>query len=182
MSTPETLPVDPPPSENTSGVNLIGRLAGLIESADPGTRAALSRLDPDAMRPHQMAALSRVLIGAGLSPEKWQPASWKHWALIAHGMAIAGHGNRSMGTQLAEAKVSEARVTKLLVSRGEAFIQIVPRLLRLLASKQVKPNWYTFSELIRQNDTQDASEQQKVEALRLRIAGDYFSEIARQTT
>ena len=182
MSTHETLHAEPPhteEAENAESAGVIGKLAGLIDRADPGTRAALSRLDPDAMRPHQMAALSRALIGAGLSPENWHPTSWKHWALIAHGIALAGHGKGSLGKQFAEAGVSEARVTKLLVSRGDAFLQIVPRLLRLLASKQVQPNWYTFSALIRYNDAEDTREQEKVEALRLHIAGQYFSAITR---
>jgi CRISPR system Cascade subunit CasB len=159
--------------------NPIGRLAGFIDRADAGTRAALARLSPDALRPHQIAALTRSLIDAGLSPDTWQPATWKRWALIAHGMALAGHGKGSLGKQFADAGVSEPRVTKLLVSRGDAFLQIVPRLLRLLASKQVQPNWYTLSELIRKNDSQDAAEQGEAEALRIRIAGDYFSAIAR---
>ena len=183
MSTLETLPAESPPideAENTEFAGVIGKLAGLIDRADPGTRAALSRLDPDAIRPHQMAALSRALIGAGLSPENWHPVSWKHWALIAHGMALAGHGKGSLGKQFAEADVSEARVTKLLVSRGDAFLQIVPRLLRLLASKQVQPNWYTFSELIRHNDAEGSREQEKAEALRLHIAGQYFSAMTRK--
>ncbi len=178
----QTEPTHAEESANLESTGVIGKLAGLIDRADPGTRAALSRLDPDAMRPHQMAALSRALIGAGLSPENWHPASWKHWALIAHGMALVGHGKGSLGKQLAEAGVSEARVTKLLVSRGDAFLQIVPRLLRLLANKQVQPNWYAFSELIRYNDAQNTSEQEKVEALRLQIAGQYFSAMTRNAT
>lgn len=157
----------------------IGRLAGFIDRADPGTRAALARLDPDAMRPHQIAALARALIEAGLSPDTWQPVQWKQWALIAQGMALAGHGKGSLGKQLADAGVAEPRVTKMLVSRGPAFLQIVPRLLRLLASKQVAPNWYTLSELIRKNDSPAGAEQAEAEALRLRIAGDYFSAMAR---
>jgi CRISPR system Cascade subunit CasB len=183
MSTLETLPTEPlhtEEAENAESVGVIGKLAGQIERADPGTRAALARLDPDNMRPHQIAALSRVLIGAGLSPENWHPASWKHWALIAHGMALAGHSKGALGKQFAKADVSEARVTKLLVSRGDAFLQIVPRLLRLLASKQVQPNWYTFSDLVRYNDTQDTREQERVEALRLRVASDYFTDKAHQ--
>lgn len=159
--------------------SLVGKLAGFIDRADPGTRAALARLDPGAIRPHQIAALSRVLISAGLSPETWQPNTWKRWALVAHGMALAGHdGKGRIGAQLAIASVSEARVTKLLVSRGDAFLQIVPRLLRLLASKQVKPNWYELSELILKNDDQGKA-QKDAEALRLRIAGDYFSAVTR---
>jgi CRISPR system Cascade subunit CasB len=163
----------------------VGRLAGFIDRADLGTRAALARLDPDAMRPHQIAALARALIEAGLSPDTWQPATWKRWALIAHGMALAGHDRtRRLGQQLGTVQtgqpiVAEARVTKLLVSRGDAFLQIVPRLLRLLVSKQVKPNWYDLSKLILKNDSQDADEQEEAEALRLRIAGEYFSAIAR---
>ena len=163
---------------NAESSGTIGKLAGFIDRADPGTRAALARLDPNALRPHQVAALSRALIEAGLSPDTWQPATWKRWAMIAHGMALTGHGKGSLGKQLAEAGVSEPRVTKLLVSRDEAFLQIVPRLLRLLTSKQVQPNWYTLSELIRHNDTENATEQEKVESLRLRIAGDYFSAMA----
>lgn len=163
----------------------VGRLAGFIDGADPGTRAALARLDPEAMRPHQIAALSRALIDAGLSPDTWHPATWKRWALVAHGMALAGHDHkRQFGQQLATLQsgqpvVAEARVTKLLVSRGDAFLQIVPRILRLLASKQVQPNWYDLSKLILNNDAEHPTEQAKVETLRLRIAGDYFSAIAR---
>jgi CRISPR system Cascade subunit CasB len=139
------------------------------------------------MRPHQIAALSRALIDAGLSPDTWRPATWKRWALVAHGMALAGHDHKKrFGQQLATIQggqpvVAEARVTKLLVSRGDAFLQIVPRILRLLASKQVQPNWYDLSKLILNNDAEHPTEQLEVEALRLRIAGDYFSAISRAT-
>ena len=174
----ETLYVEPAVAAATC--HLIAKLGGFIDRADPGTRAALARLNPDAMRPHQIAALTRALIQAGLSPETWHPATWKRWALVAHGMALAGHDGKSrIGNQLASAGVAEARVTKLLVSRGDAFLQIVPRLLRLLANKQVKPNWYDLSKLIHKNDAKEAADQEEAEALRLRIAGDYFSAIAR---
>ena len=157
----------------------IGKLAGVIDRADPGTRAALARLDPEDMRPHQIAALCRSLIEADMSPDTWHSGSWKRWALVANGMALAGHdGTGRLGTQFATAGVSEPRVTKLLVSRGDAFLQIVPRLLRLLAGKQVKPNWYTLSELIHKNDAQGQAHE-AAEALRLRIAGDYFSAVGR---
>lgn len=180
--------VSPSASDSaTTGDFSLGKLARFIDRADPGTRAALTRLspasmrlkDPEPMRPHQVAALSRALIDTGLSPDRWQPSTWKCWALIAHGMALAGHGKGSLGKQLAEAGVSEPRVTKLLVSRGDAFLQIVPRLLRLLASKQVKPNWYDLSQLIHKNDAKEPALQEEAEALRLRIAGDYFSAIVR---
>lgn len=173
----------------------IGKLAGFFDRADPGTRAVLARLspasirlkDPEPMRPQQIAALSLALIEAGLSPDKdrWRSNTWKRWALVAHGMALAGHdSNQRLGQQLGTIQngqpvVAEARVTKLLVSRDDAFLQIVPRLLRLLASKQVKPNWYDLSQLIHKNDAKEPAIQQEAEDLRLRIAGDYFSSIAR---
>jgi CRISPR system Cascade subunit CasB len=177
---PESETQQPEPAAAPAAGHPIGKLAGFIDRADPGTRAALARLDPEAMRPHQIAALSRALIEAGLSPDTWHPNTWRRWALVAHGMALAGHDSKGrVGSQLATAGVAEARVTKLLVSRGDAFLQIVPRLLRLLASKQVKPNWYDLSQLIHKNDAKEPALQEEAEALRLRIAGDYFSAIAR---
>lgn len=158
----------------------IGKLAGFIEHADPGTRAALAHLDPDDLLPHQMAALSRALVGAELSPETWRVETWRAWALVAHGMALAGHDPKGrLGQQLANAEVAESRVTKLLVSRGEALAQIVPRLLRLLASKQIQPNWHELSELILKDSATNPIDREKVENRRLRVAGDYYSSLAR---
>jgi CRISPR system Cascade subunit CasB len=170
------------PESVVQSANPIGKLAGFIEHADPGTRAALARLNPDDLRPNQIAALARALIYSGMSPETWRPATWRRWALIAHGMALAGHASKGrLGAQLAVAGVAESRVTKLLVSRGDAFLQIVPRLLRLVASKAVKPNWYDLSKLILNNDSKNNLEQEEAETLRLRIAGDYFSAVTRAT-
>lgn len=179
MSPSDLTPAFESPGESAVG-HPIGLLAGFIDRADNGTRAALARLNPEDLQPHQMAALSRALIHAGLSPEKWQVATWRRWALVAHGMALAGHDPKGrLGQQLATASVAESRVTKLLVSRGEAFVQFVPRLLRLLASKQVKPNWYELSELILKNDATESVAQQKAEDRRLRMAGDYYSALTR---
>lgn len=194
MSTLNAPEADTQQAEPVAGYP-IGKLAGFIDRADPGTHAALARLspasirlkDPEPIRPQQIAALSRVLIEARLSPDKdrWHPDIWKRWALVAHGMALAGHDTKKrLGEQLGtlhngQPVVAEARVTKLLVSRGDAFLQTVPHLLRLLVSKQVKPNWYDLSKLIHKNDAKDAADQEEAEALRLRIAGDYFSAIAR---
>ena len=179
MSTLELSEAETKLAEPVAG-HPIGKLAAFIDRADPGTRAALARLHPEAIRPDQIAALSRALIEAGLSPDTWHPNTWRRWALVAHGMALAGHDSKErIGRQLATAGIAEARVTKLLVSRGDAFLQIVPRLLRLLASKQVKPNWYELSQLIQKNDAKEPALQEEAEALRLRIAGDYFSDITR---
>lgn len=161
--------------------NPISALAHHIDNTDNGSRAALARLSPDGMRPHQMAALTRALIAADLSPEHWHPETWRRWALLAQGMALAGHdGQGRLGQQLQQAAVAESRITKLLVSRGDALLQLVPRLLRLMASKQVKPNWHELSVLILKDGSPDPQEQELVENRRLRIAGDYFHAQPRQ--
>jgi CRISPR system Cascade subunit CasB len=159
---------------------LFGSLAAHIARAAPGERAALARLQPDALKPHQLAALSRALLAAGLDTEYWHADSWPRWALIAQGMALAGHnGNQRLGTQLAKAGVAESRVTKLLTSRGDAFTQLLPRVVRLLASKGVEPNWRELGALILNQSSLDRQKQADAEASRLAIAGPFFSALGR---
>jgi CRISPR system Cascade subunit CasB len=157
-----------------------GALGAYVQRAGTGDRAALARLQPDALQPHQLAALARALLAAGLSPEQWHADTWPRWALIAHGMALAGHdGKQKLGRQLAKAGVSESRVTKLLTSRGDAFTQLLPRVLRLLASKGVSPNWRELGELVLIESSTQRHHQHKAEEIRLQIAGPYFSALAR---
>ena len=157
-----------------------GALAAYIQRASSGERAALAWLKPEALQPHQLAALARALLAAGLSPEQWHADTWPRWALIAHGIALAGHdGKQALGRQLENAGVSESRVTKLLTSRGDAFTQILPRVLRLLASKGVAPNWRELGDLVLKESSNQRKHQGEAEAIRLRIAGPYFSALAR---
>jgi CRISPR system Cascade subunit CasB len=155
-------------------------LASYIQHAGSGDRATLARLRPDALQGHQLAALARAFLAAGLSPEKWHADTWPRWALIAHGMALAGHDSRQkLGRQLAQAAVSESRVTKLLTSRGTAFTQLLPRVLRLLASKGVAPNWRELGQLVLIESSTQRHHQVQVEEIRLQIAGPYFLAQAR---
>lgn len=145
-----------------------------------GDRAALARLQPEALQPHELAALARALLAAGLSPESWHAQTWPRWALIAQGIALAGHdGKQRLGEQLARAGVAESRVTRLLTARGDAFRQLLPRLLRLMASKGVAPNWRELGELVLTESSTERPQRDTAEALRLRIAGPYFSTLAR---
>lgn len=184
MSSPETEPQAPAIAEREQSpiaklAQLIGQAArfnGDLYGLGKGEKAALARLDPDGeLRPHQVAALARALIHAGLEPEGWQPETWRRWALIGHGIALAGHANGALGNQLCAAGVSESRVTKLLTSRGDAFRQLLPRLLRLLASKEIAPNWHELGGLI----LSEGRDEEKAEAIRMRIAGRYFSALAK---
>lgn len=156
-------------------------LAAAIECASTGERAALARLAPDQpLRPQAIAALSRALLAAGLAPENWRPATWQRWALIAHGIALAGHdGAGRLGAQLARASVAESRVTRLLTARGDAFTQLLPRLLRLLTSQGVRPNWYELGPLIHKESSPDGSAQDEAETIRLGIAKAYFLTISK---
>lgn len=184
LDSPEKPSPDHPPRQESP----ISRLARLIgrsarfendtHGLDNGERAALARLDPDSdLRPHQIAALSRALVYAELAPDNWLPDTWRRWAMVAHGMALAGHdGSRSLGVQLSEADVSESRVTKLLTARGDAFRQLLPRLLRLLASKEKSPNWHELGGLI----LNESRNEEDAEAIRLRIAGRYFAAEAKK--
>ena len=180
---------DPTPNEHVSSVDApiyrepFGALAAYIQRASSGERAALARLQPEALQPHQLAALARALLAAGLAPEQWHAGTWPRWALIAHGIALAGHdGKQKLGKQLAQAGVSESRVTKLLTSRGNAFTQLLPRVLRLLASKGVAPNWRELGELVLIESSSQRHHQAKAEEIRLQIAGPYFSALARSAT
>jgi CRISPR system Cascade subunit CasB len=75
-------------------------------------------------------------------------------------------------------------VTKLLTARGDAFRQLLPRLLRLMASHEdgVKPNWYQLGGLILAQDRDDPARQTEAEKLRLRIAAAYYSAERQQAT
>ncbi|MDP3872860.1 MAG: type I-E CRISPR-associated protein Cse2/CasB [Methyloversatilis sp.] len=148
------------------------RFRGDTASLNKGEQAALARLDPDAPRPHQIGALAHALVLAGIEPDDWKTGTWHRWALLAQGMALAGHdGSSRLGAQFAHASVSESRVTRLLTARGDAFRQQVPRLARLMASRRIAPNWLEFGALILATDRDEAH----AEALRLRIAGSYYA-------
>lgn len=173
-----TLPSSAPPAEPaaTPRSNLFAGLAAYVQHAGAGERAALARLAPEALRPHQIAALSRALLSAGLQPDTWQADTWPRWALIAHGIALAGHdGSGRLGRQLAQAGVAESRVTKLLTARGDVFRQLLPRVLRLLASKSVRPNWVELGPLVLKESSNAQDDLDHAETLRLRIASAYFA-------
>ncbi len=173
LADPDTLP---PLSRLARVITTPPRFPNDPVALDNGQRAALARLSPDAMRADQVGALARALLAAGIDPDGWPAGLWRRWATIAHGIALAGHnGAGALGTQFADANVSEARVTKLLTSRGDAFDQLLPRVLRLMASRGVAPNWNELGALV----LAEGRDEPKAEALRLQIAGRFFSALSR---
>ena len=65
---------DPIPNEHVSSVDAptyrepFGALAAYIQRAGSGERAALARLQPEALLPHQLAALARALLAEACRP------------------------------------------------------------------------------------------------------------------
>ena len=53
--------------------------------------------------------------------------------------------------------------------------QLLPRVLRLLASKSVRPNWHELGSLVLKESSTEREAAQHAEHIRLRIAGAYFS-------
>lgn len=175
-------------SHESTAILPLNRLARFITASprfpndpavlDKGQKAALVHLSPEAMRADQVGALARALIGAGVDPDCWPPNLWRRWATIAHGIALAGHdGEHALGAQLFSAGVSEARVTKLLTTRGDAFDQLLPRILRLMANRGIAPNWNELGALI----LAEGRDEVKAEELRLRIAGRFFTALSKQS-
>jgi CRISPR system Cascade subunit CasB len=187
-STAEPTTAPPPSSGQTKPINRLAKVIGQAARfpGDPyglgkGEKAALRRMKPEAMRPHQIAALSRAMVQAELDAANWEPETWRRWALIAHGMALSEHnGKGALGGQLFRAlgnkDAAQGRVTKLLTARGDAFRQLIPPLLRLLASKDVALNWNELGALI----LNEGKNEKEAEKIRLRIARYYFSEQEKQ--
>lgn len=155
-------------------------MAAHIEHLGRGPVATLRGIDPDVLRPHQLGALTNALMAAGLEPERWQPETWRQWAAIVAGIAYAGHSaTEGLGVQLARAGVTESRVNRLLSSRGDALLQGVPALVRMMASTGQAPNWNDLGALVLSDSGADKSqvEARKADAIRLRIAAGFFSEL-----
>lgn len=162
----------------------LGRLARIIARSQQfrgdtaalgrGERSALQRLNPEAPLQRHFGPLVHALMLAEVSMDRFGNDRWTRWALIAQGMAFGGHDGRTrLGSQLAAARVTELRITRFLNARNSAFRQQVSLLMRLMASREVSPNWVELGVLVLTTDEGKAEEQ------RLRIAQDYYKAIYR---
>ncbi|SAK77526.1 CRISPR-associated protein Cse2 (CRISPR_cse2) [Caballeronia catudaia] len=164
----------------------IGAMTGFIKAGKDGEGSvkadyvALARLDPNAqtLTVQQIAALTRALQRAKVDCDYFSPMRWRRWGLIAHGIALAVHSpadesRQRLGEQLHRAGVSEPRVTRLLNARGEALFQNLPRILRLMASRGVAPNWVEFGTLILNEGAANPLGKRIAEKTRIAIVRDY---------
>lgn len=146
-----------------------------------GIAAPLRRMAPDHWSRH-LAELYPVLIGAGISVDRMEAEETARWASLVHLVAVLSgtggrmaHSNarsRALGTILHAAGYSEARLTKLLDTRGAMLPVQVARLARFLSAKRAVPaDLRPLADLILFTD-RDAK---PAEAARLSIARAYFT-------
>ncbi|SAK61239.1 CRISPR-associated protein Cse2 (CRISPR_cse2) [Caballeronia pedi] len=165
-------------------------LAHFIEAGKQGEGAlkadhvALKRLNPDAesLTVQQIAALTRALRRAKVDCEQLSVEGWKRWAVIVNGIALTGHhiskkgeekANGRFGFQLRRAGVSDARVNRLFNARGDAFFPLLQRVLRLMQSRKVEPNWAELGTFVLNEGAEHARGERWAEASRIRFVQDY---------
>lgn len=164
----------------------IGAITGFIKAGKENEGSlkadcvALARLDPNAqtLTVQQIAALTRALQRAKVECDRFSLKQWRRWGLIAHGIALSVHCSPDeaaprLGQQLQLAGVSEARVTRLLNARGEALFQNLPRVVRLMVSRNVAPNWIELGTFILHEGAVDSKRKRIAERTRIAIVRDY---------
>lgn len=164
-------PLAAPPAVNPEPLSLgrlIARVAALMGSDEfpTGDRAALKRLAPG--RPPSLAFYR---FGFQHLPDGWQRQAGA-WQVILAGLALMGvqphRPDRALGQALAEQRYSEARLERLLAAQDEVLHTLTLRVARFLAAKGDSVNWLDLAHLVL------AQDREKREAIRLKIAGDYY--------
>ncbi len=153
----------------------IGRTSARLASKDFGTGelAQLRRNDPATVA--GQPAFHRLMA------DRDRPIAESEalrWATLVHVMAItAAHGSAlRSGEALAAAGLSEARFTRLMAARGDAFRDQLVLAARLLASKQIPIHWGDLGDLLLAEDI----DEERAATLRFRIAQSYFRALRKQ--
>lgn len=160
------------PSPQISEV--VARLARAIQHAlDPGEVAALRRLDPESPSSAFWKVAATHLESTGqLRDGPGRQAHEVRWAVILRGLALM-EGLHSpairLGRALAEAGYSEVRLNRLLRARDGALHDEATSAVRYLAAKAQEADLTEFALLL------VSQEEEPSDAIRRRIARDYFS-------
>lgn len=145
----------------------IGKAAGVIanERFPSGDRAKLKRMDFAETVPVAFYRFAFAQL-----PEGWE-VNQKEWMTIVAGMAIMSPSNHSpvagLGKVLAESGYSESRFERLLAAEDEVLYTLILRLARFLAAKAKPADWLQIAQLLLSKD-------EKADAIRMRIAKDYY--------
>ncbi len=168
----------PEPSEAPSLNRLVGLLARAIARAlPPGDVAALRRMAPhDLATPAFWKLAGTVLEGEFRGEGPGVEGRERNWAMVTSALAITSglHApGRGLGAALAEAGLSELRLTRLLRAHGDALWAEVRMVAAYLASK-AKP--FDAADLARLVLSDDGPSEEPV---RRRVAKSYFGQLSR---
>lgn len=168
--------MNPQPHEAASLASLIRRIADDLPDAGTGERAELRRLKPD---DPGGPAFWRIVV-TRLEPDHLPgggPArddALRRWAVILRAVAeLDGLHNpgRRFGAALAEAGVSELRLTKLLRASGEPLFDQVRTVTHQLATAATPVDLTGVALLVRSDGRPNE------QAVRQTIANDYYMQI-----
>lgn len=168
-------------TETTSVESLVGRLAGFIShgggALGTGDVAVLRRMDPRHLDAPFFKLAGLVLDEQLPGEVRAREAAETRWAAIIVGLAHLGELHRPaarLGTELADAGLSELRFSRLLRADANRLVDELPALARFLRAKSVAVNWGIAAKLIL------SAGQSSEERERRNLARDYFAALARK--
>lgn len=158
--------------QSDNSTTVIGKLAARLARADfpSGDHASLRRTSLTSPSPQAVIVAQRMLQAAGV--HAYQEEEFRRWLLLLQCLALVrGAHNRRVaaGAGLAQALYSEARLNRLLSADYRTLADILPRLARLLAAKQVSLNWQQLANLVlrvEREGYEDSTEKTKLEIAR----------------
>ena len=156
----------------------VGKAAGLLasEALSSGERAELRRISFEAPFTPALWKVLFYLRDEGAPVRIGDEADERRWATLLMSMAHCIEPRRNLhdyqvplGRALAEAGWSELRFTQLLRARGPQLTVLLRRMAQYLSAKDQPANWADVADLLFEQ------EGAKADAVRLRIARDYYA-------
>ncbi len=164
----QVMPTKEHPGAGEPLAAVVARLDGVLgsDAFPPGERAALRRMTPEEPPP-----LAFLRFAFRHLPPGWEGQS-AAWMVICAGLALmsprAHRSDQPAGRVLADAGFSGPRLERLLAGEGKAQRTLLLRAVRLLRAKRMAVNWIDLASLALATDSETR------EAVRLRIARDYY--------
>ncbi len=117
---------------------LVAKLLGALKHADPGTLAALRRFKADGLPPAAFYRLTVAMLDDSFpTAGPYRDDLERRWAVIIAAMANAQGflGNVPLGKAMAEAKIAEMRLLRLLEANAEQLPNLVRNVVHQLVQK-----------------------------------------------
>ena len=181
---PETAGTDPKPEPSRR--DSVGKIAALLAQADAlgtGARAELRRLDPRGTLAEP--ALQRLLARYVPEPAVRDVEAACAWGLVVHVLALAApdalHGAEPLGRALQAADWKEKRLVNLLDADLDGLADHLPRAVRFLVARGQRLSAPDAADLVfsRLDEKRHGDGEARAEAVRRRIASDYYRAEAR---